>query len=144
MTGDLAWYDGPSLTTREDLQELSGKYRADSLIVSYALWLENRAYDDGLAALSAREQLVVSGAVFEREINAEGFQGFLGYYRVYLDTAKLCMRAIGKVDIETLICDADRAHLTDPDDSETLAGFDDAYHSYALDLADDLIALATG
>ncbi len=143
MNDDLEWYEGPEIASPEALADLSGSYRPDSLIVSYAFNLENRAHKKGLSALSAREQLVVAGAVFEREVNSGGFQSFLDDYGVYLDAAKLSMKAMEHGNIETLINDAARAHRDTSDASAVLETTNEKYYDLAIDLADDLIRLAT-
>jgi len=140
---DLPWYDGPTLNSPDTLLELSGTYRADSLLVSYAWGLEEKADKLGMDALSKSEQAVLGAEVLEREINSGGFFKYLDSYSPYLPFSKAGLLAIGHDNILKLLLKAEAQFGATPDNIEALDEFDLAYYDLGIDLADDLIRLAT-
>ena len=144
MNAPSEWYEGPEIATPEALADLVGAYRPDSLIVSYAYGLENRAYKKGLSHLTAREQLVVAGAVFEREINSGGLQSFLEDYAAYHDAAKLSLKTMGHNTIAEIVDKALHVAQSVGSEAEALDALNEDYYALGVDLAEDLIRLATG
>ena len=77
-------------------------------------------------------------------MNSGGIEVFVDDYAAYVDTAKLCMGALGHDSILALIAKAETLHRSGEEGSEAYAALNEAYYDLELDLADSLIGLAIG
>ena len=73
---NLEWFEGYNEQTLDELIELEGKYRTDSLICAIEEALQNKAYEKGMESLSPEELIVLAIEAFEREVNNGGYLQF--------------------------------------------------------------------
>jgi hypothetical protein len=73
---DLKWLDGYSGETIEELIEMAGEFRIDSLLVAMEQALNQKAEDIGEHELSDEERVVLAVEALEREVNNGGFAQF--------------------------------------------------------------------
>jgi len=73
---DLKWLDGYSGESIEELIEMAGEYRIDSLLVAMEQALNQKAEDIGELELSDEERIVLAVEALEREVNNGGFAQF--------------------------------------------------------------------
>ncbi len=129
---ELKWYDGPNLQTANEVVSLAGRYRTDSLLTSYAHFLEAKE----LATLTNLEKTVVGVEVLQREINSGGFDTFFEHYSSFVPAARLGLQNISRPEVLRLLKTAETLH---PEDLNGFSALDQAYFGLGLDLSDDLL-----
>jgi hypothetical protein len=73
---DLKWLDGYSGESIEELIEMAGEYRIDSLLVAMEQALNQKAEEIGEQDLSDEERIVLAVEALEREVNNGGYSQF--------------------------------------------------------------------
>jgi hypothetical protein len=73
MMYDLKWLEGYSGQTTEELIDLEGEYRTDSLVLAFEQALDQKAARVGLEGLTEEERVVLAIETIEREVNNGGY-----------------------------------------------------------------------
>ena len=73
---DLKWLDSYSGQTIEELIEMAGEYRIDSLVVAMEQALQQKAAQAGEQELSDEERIVLAVEALEREVSNGGYIQF--------------------------------------------------------------------
>jgi hypothetical protein len=76
IMADLKWLDGYSGESIEELIEMAGEYRIDSLLVAMEQALNQKAEEIGEQDLSDEERIVLAVEALEREVNNGGYSQF--------------------------------------------------------------------
>ncbi|MFY0659374.1 MAG: DUF4375 domain-containing protein [Shimia sp.] len=129
---ELKWYDGPSLESASRVVALAGSYRTDSLLTSYAQFLETQV----LGSLTELEKTVVGVEVLQREVNAGGFDTFFEHFSSFAPAARQGLQNISRPEVLRLLTTAETLH---PEDFESFDALDQAYFDLGLDLSGDLL-----
>ncbi len=72
----LAWLDGYSGQSTDELLELEGKYRTDSLVVAFEQAIEQKAARVSPENLTEQERVILAIEALEREVNNGGYNQF--------------------------------------------------------------------
>jgi len=73
---DLKWLDSYSGQTIEELLEMGGEYRIDSLVVAMEQALQQKVAQGGEQELSDEERIILAVEALEREVNNGGYIQF--------------------------------------------------------------------
>ena len=73
---DLKWLDSYSGQTIEELLEMAGEYRIDSLVVAMEQALQQKVAQGGEQELSDEERIILAVEALEREVNNGGYIQF--------------------------------------------------------------------
>jgi len=73
---ELAWLDGYSGQTVDQLLALEGTYRIDSLVLAFEQAIDQKAAREGSERPTTEEQTVLAAEALERELNNGGYHQF--------------------------------------------------------------------
>ncbi len=139
--------------TVEQLLELEGEYRNDSLVCAFEEALLKKAFRDGDLAINDEERVILAVEALEREVNNGGYSLFFEnstreFAPIIVEalvrigcprTAEITQRAIEALHLPTLSVEAIEAALADENVSEEdLNECDRAYFEGPEDIAEQL------
>jgi hypothetical protein len=158
-TDDLPFLERWAGRSTQQLLELEGRYRTDSIVGAFEQALDAKAAASGDDALADPERVVLDVEALEREVNSGGFDGLFRWAPDRVPTLATSLEMIGRGDAAALAGEAIRAiGLTPPvtedairaarrvDDDGTTAGddaldaLDQRYYESIGDLSEDLLA----
>lgn len=94
--GSLAWLDGYSGQTVEELLALEGKYRIDSLVLAFEQAIRQKEDHDESRSLTVEEHTVLAVEALEREVNDGGYdQFFRNSSKLFTSTIVDALQRIG-------------------------------------------------
>jgi hypothetical protein len=151
---DLKWLDGYSGETLDELIEMAGEYRIDSLLLALEEALNQKAADTGEQDLTDEERIVLAVEAMEREVNNGGFGQFFanasGQYAPILvdslltigcpETANVASGAINALGVQDFTPEALEAALESENEErdEQLEECDGLYSGSGEDIAGQL------
>ncbi|HEY1256299.1 MAG TPA: DUF4375 domain-containing protein [Terracidiphilus sp.] len=151
---DLKWLDGYSGETLDELIEMAGEYRIDSLLLALEEALNQKAANTGEQDLTDEERIVLAVEAMEREVNNGGFGQFFanasGQYAPILvdslltigcpETANVASGAINALGVQDFTPEALEAALESENEErdEQLEECDGLYSGSGEDIAGQL------
>ena len=153
---NMAWLDGYSGQSTEELLCLEGKYRTDSIILAFEQALQQKAELRGKDSLSSEENVILAVEALEREVNNGGYgQFFINSSKEYAhfivsalerigcnEVARLTQQAIQALGLKQVTIDSIDTEMqsTNEQRDEKLGEYDKQYYSVAGDLAGPLLS----
>src|SRR5687767_3139073 len=93
---ELEWFEGYSGETVDELLELEGRYRIDSLVLAFEQAMDLKAMRLGADALTREERTILAVEALEREVNNGGYsQFFVNSSNEYADLIVDALERIG-------------------------------------------------
>src|SRR5688572_18938949 len=91
----LPFLDGYSGQSTDELIEMYGRYRTDSLVLAFEQALMNKMRRTSFDALSGEERVVLAIEAFEREVNNGGFDQF--FFNTESPLASILVEALDQI-----------------------------------------------
>ena len=156
LRSGLAWLDGYSGQSVDQLLALEGKYRIDSLVSVFEQAISQKAERDGMQGITNEEHIVLAVEALEREVNNGGYQQFFtNSSREFAQTivnslqrigckktANITQKAIKALGTSDLAMDAIETVMASDDEQRLakLSQYDESYSKTAEPLAERLFA----
>jgi Domain of unknown function (DUF4375) len=155
MVTDLLWLKNYSGQNTEDLLDLVGEYRSDSIVYWFEQILHQKVDREGEESLSTAEKVVVAIEALEREVNNGGYDQFFANssseYAPFIvealdlancpKTAALTQRAIDALRVSELSAQSvwHAVRREDAQRDQTLNAYDQTYYLAEEDLTGNLL-----
>lgn len=93
---ELEWFEGYSGESVDQLLELEGRYRIDSVVLAFEQAMDQKASKVGSEALTREERTILAVEALEREVNNGGYsQFFVNSSNEYADAIADSLERIG-------------------------------------------------
>jgi hypothetical protein len=149
------WLESHEGRSTDELIELVGEYRVDSIVQAFAEALGQKVAVTGEAGLSTAERFVVAANELENEVNCDGYDGFFRNDTEHVpivldalsaigaaDAAELTRRAIAILGIDGPVTSVAVAAAMDRDDDDrddNLNGIDQEWYERVRGLAEPIL-----
>jgi hypothetical protein len=127
----LAGYSGESV---DELLAYEGRYRIDSIVLAFEQAIQQRSARLK-SECSDEERVVLAVEALERDVNNDGYDGFLRYSAAFVPVIVAALERIGCLGVARITRDAIAAGL-----SGSLESLDQAYYRNPEDIEGRLFA----
>lgn len=105
---DLEWLEGYANQTSQQLIQLAGSYRTDSIVLAFEQAVQQRAASHGDSSLNEEEWTILCIEALEREVNNGGYHQFFFNKPEYAPRVVAALQRIGCNETARITQDAFR------------------------------------